>query len=165
MRTFITPAILVIVAGVEGWMDCDVSADDLLATIEEGDNEGIEYEIIDSADFGEYEPSGQDLDGACYVAAGIEEHGLAFAAYVENMGGSMGNEPYAAGDSFDDAYRGEWDSEEDYARSFLDDMGTLEDDGIAAAYFDYEAYTRDLFMSDMFSIEADNGSVYVFWNV
>jgi antirestriction protein len=51
-------------------------------------------------------------------------------------------------DAFDDAYRGEADSEEDYAQAFIDDNGLLNEvPEPLRSYFDTEAYARDLFSS------------------
>ena len=62
---------------------------------------------------------------------------------------------------FKDCYVGEYDSEEDYAREFVDEFYDLENlMGHLANYFDYDAYARDLFMWDYYY---DNG--YVFRNI
>jgi len=48
---------------------------------------------------------------------------------------------------FEDAYRGEYSSEQDYAEQLIDDTGML--DAMPENlrnYFDYEAFTRDMFM-------------------
>ena len=50
---------------------------------------------------------------------------------------------------FEDCYRGEWDSQEAYAEELIDSCGYL--DGVPTLirdYFDYEKFTRDLFMTD-----------------
>lgn len=52
-------------------------------------------------------------------------------------------------DSFDEAYCGEWDSEEDFARNIVEECYDIEKSmGNLANYFDYEAFARDLFMWD-----------------
>ena len=52
-------------------------------------------------------------------------------------------------DHFDDAYCGEWDSEDDFARSIVEDCYDIEKSmGSLSIYFDYEAFARDLFMYD-----------------
>lgn len=52
-------------------------------------------------------------------------------------------------DDFEECYMGHWDSEEDYARNLVDECYDLDRlMGNLASYFDYEAFARDLFMSD-----------------
>lgn len=64
---------------------------------------------------GEYEP----LSTIARLAVGITEHGLAFAAWAEHVGVAEADQL----DRFEELYRGEWDSAEDYAEQLLDDMG------------------------------------------
>lgn len=62
-------------------------------------------------------------------------------------------------DDFEEAYCGEWDSEEDFARHIVSDCYDLERSmGELANYFDYEAFGRELFMWD-YSMGA-NGNVF-----
>ena len=62
-------------------------------------------------------------------------------------------------DNFEEAYCGEWDSEEDFARHIISECYNLEREmGDLARYFDYEAFGRDLFMYD-YSMGA-NGNVF-----
>ena len=59
-------------------------------------------------------------------------------------------------DNFEEAYCGEWDSEEDFARHIVEECYDLERSmGDLARYFDYEAFGRDLFMYD-YSMGANN---------
>ena len=59
-------------------------------------------------------------------------------------------------DNFEEAYCGEWDSEEDFARHIIDECYNLESEmGDLTRYFDYEAFGRDLFMYD-YSMGANN---------
>ena len=59
-------------------------------------------------------------------------------------------------DNFEEAYCGEWDSEEDFARHIIDECYNLERElGDLARYFDYEAFGRELFMYDC-SMGANN---------
>ena len=52
-------------------------------------------------------------------------------------------------DRMDDAYVGVYDSEEDFAREIVNDCYDLDKMmGNLAYYFDYEAFARDLFISD-----------------
>ncbi len=57
---------------------------------------------------------------------------------------------------FEEAYCGEWDSEEDFARHIIDECYNIEKMmGSLANYFDYEAYARELFLYD-YSMGANN---------
>ena len=52
-------------------------------------------------------------------------------------------------DNMQDAYVGEYDSKEDFAREIVNDCYDIENMmGSLADYFDYEAFARDLFMCD-----------------
>ncbi|MBD5230360.1 MAG: antirestriction protein ArdA [Bacteroidales bacterium] len=62
-------------------------------------------------------------------------------------------------DNFEEAYCGEWNSEEDFARHIIEECYDLEKMmGNLANYFDYEAFGRELFMWD-YSMGA-NGHVF-----
>lgn len=65
-------------------------------------------------------------------------------------------------ESIEEAYNGEWQSEEDFATNLLEECGDLPREGLAQQYFDYEAFTRDLFMGDYVSAPAPHWRVYVF---
>ena len=61
-------------------------------------------------------------------------------------------------DKFDDAYQGEFDSEEDFARHIVDECYDLDKMlGNLSYYFDYDTFARDLFICDYFY---DNGYVF-----
>ena len=65
-------------------------------------------------------------------------------------------------DNFEEAYCGEWESEEDFARHIVEECYDLESEmGDLARYFDYEAFGRELFMYD-YSMGANNN---VFRNI
>ena len=74
-----------------------------------------------------------------YKQAEEEGNDAAFFAWVEYT-----NE--CDYDAFLDAYRGQAESEEDYAYAYVEDNGLLNEvpEGLRS-YFDYEAYARDLF--------------------
>ena len=59
-------------------------------------------------------------------------------------------------DNFEEAYCGEWDSEEDFARHIVEECWDIERTmGDLSRYFDYEAFGRDLFMWD-YNMGANN---------
>ncbi|HDU7890461.1 antirestriction protein ArdA [Legionella pneumophila] len=60
-------------------------------------------------------------------------------------------------------YHGAHDSEVDFARALFDDCYSSAIPEDLLFYFDYEAFARDLFINDYFSVEAD-GQTHVFSN-
>jgi len=98
-----------------------------------------------------------DLDRVAEIGALIEEHGAAFAAYADNVGID-----HATADGFQDAFCGEWDSERAYAEELFDECHEIPDD--LANYIDYEAFARDLFMGDNYSLVDSDGQLHVFRN-
>lgn len=99
-------------------------------------------------------------DEKIYECAGMSiEHGMAWDAYVENVG-----EEYASKEEFEDSYGGEWDSEVDFATEMFEDCYRHEIPEHLRAYIDYELFSRDLFLGgDYYSVESDMG-VFVFRN-
>ena len=66
-------------------------------------------------------------------------------------------------EDFEEAYVGEFASEEEYAGALADDLGVFDNvNDSFRAYFDFEQFARDLFMSDMHSTDAPGGGIYVF---
>jgi antirestriction protein len=94
------------------------------------------------------------------LAALLSEHGPAYAAYANNIG-----EQYAAADGFEESFNGTHASEQEFAEQLIDDVGGAESGSLAERYFDYEAFTRDLFMGDYWSDPAPGGGVFVFRNL
>lgn len=116
-------------------------------------------------------------------ALGIAQHQHeAFLAYASNIHGNPDSvlpkkgQPGGWGEAenivaeFEEAYCGEWDSKGDFAES--DDGGAcglfdgLPKDSIAERYFDWEMWTRDLFISDYWSARSGDGyGCFVFRNL
>ena len=118
-----------------------------------------EYAIHDYEGFGSIRLSEwEDIDRVAELGALIDQHGEAFAAYANHVGAD-----YATEDSFQDAYCGEWDSEQAYAENLFDELYLHEVPEHVQHYIDYEAFAHDLFLNDYFSVESDSG-VYVFHN-
>ena len=66
----------------------------------------------------------------------------AVSAYIE----SIGSDDIS---NFEYDYCGEWDDEEDYARHVIEECYDIDRTmGHLSIYFDYEAFARDLFMTD-----------------
>lgn len=88
-----------------------------------------------------------------------EEHGDAWAAYLEHVGAN-----YATEDDFSNTYAGEADTELDWVEQHLEDCSTLESiPENLRYYFDSERYLRDLKAGGEVSFVRHLGTVYVFW--
>ena len=62
-------------------------------------------------------------------------------------------------DGFEDAFSGEWDSEEDFARNLIEEIYDIDKAmGNLSVYFDYSAFARDLFITDYQM--GSNGNVF-----
>ena len=115
-----------------------------------------EWAFHDSEGFGDYGVSEYaGIDDLAEIGRCIEEHGLAFAAYAENIGQG------ADEDGFQDAYCGEWDSEKDYAEETFGELCDIPSH--LEFYIDYDAVARDWFINDYYSVRGGAG-VYVFSN-
>lgn len=98
-----------------------------------------------------------DLERLAHVGNMAAKHGPAYVAYTLHEGLD-----YA--DDFEDVYCGEWESEEQYAEDMADDCGLVAEMGNnpLAPYIDWEAFARDLFMTDYYSVQTPSYLVYVF---
>lgn len=100
-----------------------------------------------------------DPDALCELVELVEEHGDAFAKWVE-----YGHDVDA--DAFRDAYVGEFNSVHQWAEQWLDETCHFENvpDHIRN-YFDFEAWARDAVMGgDFWTVDGSEG-VHVFHNV
>jgi antirestriction protein len=114
-----------------------------------------EFAIHDHEGFGKMLGEFTLLADVAKHAELIAEHGVAWIAYCDYVG-----ESYATPEGFQDAYNGTWDSEQAFAENLVEDLGYLT--GVpdhVANYFDYEAFTRDLFMGDYYR-DDDTGAVF-----
>jgi antirestriction protein len=151
------------------WIDADQTADELREAIqamlaaspESGAEEWAihEYEGFGSLRLGEYE----SLERVATIAAGIAEHGDAFSAWLSY------DESQDATDmqSFEDAYRGEWDSLRAYAEDYAESTGLYDDaekSGSPYVVVDIEMLTRDLDI-ELYTVTSAHHTVYVFDNV
>lgn len=126
-----------------------------------------EWAIHDYEGFGGLKLSEHEsLESVSTHARMIAEHGPAWAAYANMVGAE-----HATEDGFEDAYCGEYESEEDFAYQLADDIGLFDirdsfdhkvDVSTLETYFDWDKWTRDLFMGDYSSAESPSGGVYVF---
>ena len=97
----------------------------------------------------------EDIEDLVETVSLITEHGEAWARYAEYVGTD-----YASQEDFEEAYAGEWDSEEDYAEHLAEE--TMEIPEHLRFYIDYEKLARDIFINDYFSAEGSNCKIFVF---
>ena len=91
------------------------------------------------------------------MSTNLEASDAAVAAYLEHFG-----VPFDA-QRFANTYAGHWDSEWNYAQNYVTELLPPDAPEFLADYFDYEAFTHDLFISKYVSVEAPTG-VFVFRN-
>ena len=103
-------------------------------------------------------------DELAEIAEAIEEIGddaEAFEAYCNCYGAN--GAPSDLVEQFREAFQGVWGSEQDFAENLADDTGLLDDaPETLRTYFDWEAWTRDLFMGGDYSSHDVSGGVAVF---
>jgi len=119
-----------------------------------------EWAIHDHEGFGplrlsEYE----SLERVAELGAAIADHGPAFATYASHIG-----QDHATPEGFEEAFRGEWQSEREFAEELARDLGYLaEIDGNPLAYhIDWESWARELFCGDYWSADAPGGFRWIF---
>lgn len=147
------------------WIDVPTDADELraaIAAVLAKSKEPIaeEWAIHDYDGFpnmGEY----PDVDKMCEIMQALETacDPDAFLAWVNH-------EPYNAENPsrFEDTFQGCYDSEKDYAYDYVESTGMLDTvNENFVNYFDYDSFTRDLFM-DLDAIPDGHGGIYVFDN-
>lgn len=160
------------------WIDASSDVDDMQADIDAmlaaSPVVGAEeYAIHDSempCDIHEY-TSLADIAGIMATVERIEDdHGSegveAFGAWLDMMNIDHvdledNSETF---DQFADAYHGKWANEEEYISDYIESTGMLDNvPESIAMYFDYSAFTRDMFIQDMTAVET-NGGIFVFSN-
>jgi antirestriction protein len=125
-----------------------------------------EHAVMDYDEFGSLGSTlGEwpNFETVAAIAQGIEEHGPAFIAYVEVCEPTL-DKDVASG--FNDSYRGEWNSEQDYAEHEIGELGFAGLEGIPAElvpYLNMDMIAREIFRhGTMSSHENPSGGVYVF---
>lgn len=115
-----------------------------------------DYDELPSS-FGEY----PNLAEVVEYAEMIDEHGDAWAAYVEHCH-DIGGDPEAR--HFEDCRAGEADSELEWVEQFLDDTGVLSEvPENLRSYFDTEKYLRDMKLNGDVDFVEHAGTTYAFW--
>jgi len=110
--------------------------------------------------FQDFEGIPSDLIGECWVSDSVwaffekmeelgEDQAEAFMLWADNMGHDL-EETENLISSFQEAYLGEYESETAYAEQYMEETGQLDQmPKNLRYYFDFEAFGRDLFMSDL----------------
>lgn len=158
-------------AWIRAAQEPDALLADVRAMLEDAPTTGAEeWAIHDYEGFGdlrisEYAP----FETVAWYANGIEEHGLAFAAWIAHTG----YEPHDDAD-FEEAYEGEWPSIEGYVAAYLEDTGlqaALEQAVPASlapyARIDVDALARDLVLGgELFTANAPaSNSIWIFRSI
>ncbi|HCC3243522.1 TPA: antirestriction protein ArdA [Legionella pneumophila] len=110
-----------------------------------------DFEGFGSAKIGEYD----SINDVAELASFIMKHG--------ELGAELFSY-YSIEDAermLEENYHGAYDNEVDFASALFDDCYSSAIPEDLLFYFDYEAFARDLFINDYFSVEAD-GQTHVF---
>ena len=144
------------------WIDAtdhDCIMEEIQEVLESSPDRGEEWAIHDHEGFHGLELSEyESIDRVAELGQLIAEHGAAFAAYANHVGVDFATE-----ESFQDNFCGEHDSERAYAEELFDELYLHEVPEHVQNYIDYDAFARDLFMGDCFSVDKP-GAVFVFHN-
>lgn len=152
------------------WIDATAEPGEIQAAIgamlaESDQPDAEEWAIHDHEGFGqvhlsEYEP----LERVAAIAAGIAEHGPAYAAWAARVGTD-----HLDDSDFQDAYLGEWTSVEAYAEDIVADLGyhqileAMPPSMQPYLLLDTAALGRDLeYSGDIFTADTPNGGVWIF---
>lgn len=138
-------------------LDEEMIQENIFSMLEKSPIEGAEeWEIHAHSDFGsaridEY----ASIKEVVKIATFVTEHGDLSAALLEY---------YTIDDAkvlLEESYHGSFNSEVDFAQSLFEDCYSQSMPDYLSCYFDHEAFARDLFINDYFSVEA-NGQTHVF---
>lgn len=157
------------------WIDFDTclnvdevwgGIDAMLAASPTAKREGVpaeEWAIHDYEGFGGIEVSENETIGTLWEAHELLsdlDDPEAFIDYLDNQGQATLSEVTESNiANFQETYRGWYRSKEEFAEELIEEMGLLSNvDELLSRYFDYEAFARDLFMSDYYMTE--NGYVF-----
>jgi antirestriction protein len=148
------------------WIDADQEAEAIHAEIQailatSPDLIAEEWAIHDHEGFGPWSPREyESIETVAAVARWIADVGEVFGGLMNHLGDLDEAARYMG-----EAYRGEWDSLQDYVESFIDDIYGHELNKlpeILRYHIDYEGIARDFELSgDIFTIELDH-KVHVF---
>ncbi|MBD2596056.1 antirestriction protein ArdA [Nostoc spongiaeforme FACHB-130] len=150
------------------WIDCTQDVEAVREDIEwmlswspcRDDEPCEEYTIHDYQNWhGIYINEYEDIEKLAELAQMLSEHGKAYAAYYNYDSTS------ASIEDFQERYYGEYESEEDFVYTQLEEQGVLkklEEMGIPSSYLNLEAIARDWFIDSYYSVEESYNKVYIF---
>ena len=156
------------------WIDAEQSKEEIFEAIaamlaRSREPRAEEFAIHDYEGFGglridEYE----SIDRVVRLAAGLAEHGVAFAHWARRCSEEVSAAEWASElDRFSEAFLGVWESEQAYAEELLDEHGLTEmlDAAVPAGLrpyvtVNYVAFASELF-ADLWSVR-DGAGVWVF---
>jgi antirestriction protein len=149
------------------WIDCDRDSDEIMADIKAmlsrspmAKIQACEewaihsYEGFKGITIEEYE----SIDRVVELAQKLQEHGEAFAAYLEH---------YTIEDlsDFEDRYHGSYDNEQAFTEEHYSELiDKVEQAGLNPMYIDFEVLARDLFISEFTGVREGYETLYVFRN-
>ena len=145
------------------WIDVTQGYDSVMDDIQDMlENSPIpdaeEWAIHDHAGFegatiGQYD----DIEEVCRLAELIEEHGEPFVLFYNDS-----RDLDSAEEHFEEAYQGEWDSEEEFTMNLIEETTDLTDiPDFIRHHIDWEGVAQDLFIDDYWSEEMSDGSIVV----
>lgn len=151
------------------WIDADSDPDVVFtavqAVLDSSPSEGAEeFAIFDFEGFTPWRPGEyESIPMVSAVAQGIEEHGRAFAHWVEVIEAREPDDLVG----FEDAYLGYWDSLTDYAEELVAGCCLINEDLVPEVFagyvfIDYEGIARDMELSGDVTTSEGDGGVYVF---
>lgn len=157
------------------WIDADQSEEEVFEAIaamlaRSSEAGAEEFAIHDFEGFGgmrigEYEP----IDRVVRLAAGLAEHGTAFGRWAQRCLDEVAPAEFESELSrFEEAFLGQWESEEAFAASVLEDQGVEELlDAVVPTGLrpyvtvDVASFARDL-STDLWTAQ-DSAGIWVFW--
>ncbi len=147
------------------WINANQDVDSLYAEIEKilitsPISKSTEWAIHDYEDFGDVHLSEYSgLEKVSNLAKFVAEHGELGAEVLGHFGGELDD----AEQALEECYHGEFESEEDFAYYWTNEVDCREIPKYLQYYIDYKLMARDFFDNDFFSIEF-NHKVHVFSN-
>lgn len=149
------------------WIDANRSSDEIMADIKAmlsrspmAKIQACEewaihsYEGFQGITIEEYE----SIDRVVELAQKLQEHGEAFAAYLDHYNIEDIND-------FEDRYQGSYETEQAFTEEHYSELiDKVEQAGLDPMYIDFEVWARDLFTSEFTGVREGYEALYVFRN-